>query len=482
MIDMPYLFWIDIFFLGYFLSINLIYLILLFLGSLKVYFRYKELSAEDVKIILHSNSLPEITFIVPMWNEEKNILATIHNLFNLSYRYKQVIVVNDGSSDDSLEMLKKTYELIEIPNFYKEQIPTTPIKKVYRSKLRPELIVIDKMHTGKYDSLNAGINVCENPFFICIDADTIIDNTGFEVLVRPILTNPKVIAIGASIRIKNGTTLHFNRVSSIGFPNNLISAFQELEYLRSFIMRQGWNYVGGNVVFSGAFSIFSKDPIIKIGGFSPSIAEDMEIVIRLHKVMKETKTPYETRYMPDPIAWTEGPSSMKSLGKQRTNWHLGTLESLWYHKKICFNLRYGFFGIFNYPFWTWGEAFEPVFEFLGYTLIVLSWALGIINGSFFILIILVSYGFIFLFSVVCLLIEELSFKKYTSFKTLSILIFLSFIENFGYRQFTIFWRLRGFVRFIKTFKKIQKDAEKVRKSVKTAKESIHEDSNLDRSK
>lgn|SRR3990167_5029051 len=191
--------------------------------------------------------------------------------------------------------------------------------------------------------------------------------------------------------------------------------------------------------------------------------------VRLHRMMKDAKIPYRISYLPDPIAWTEGPSTLRVLGRQRTRWHLGLLETLWYHKKMCFNFRYGFFGLFNYPFWIWGEAIEPIMEAAGYGFILAAWIFGFVNMQFAILLLLITLGFTFVYSSVCLLIEELSFRKYRSFKTVGMMFLLSLFENLGYRQITVYWRLRSFIKFLNHFKKVQRESRRLQTLIKASK-------------
>jgi len=450
----------------YFLGINLVYTMLLTLGALGIYKRRKELSVEDFTTILHSNTLPEITFIIPMYNEQKNIMGCLRSILNLSYRYKQIICVNDGSIDETLSFLKKELDLVKVPNFITPVIETTEIIQVYRSRKYPEIVLIDKPHKGKYDTVNVGINACQDPYFIAVDADTFVDDIGFEAMIRPILAYPETVAVGGTVRIKNGCTLDYNRVNTKKLSFKALPLFQGLEYLRSFLQRQGWNYIGGNFVIAGAFSIFPTDVIRKTGGFASSIAEDMEIVVRLHDIMKDHKKKYRIFYLPDPVAWTEGPSTVSRLARQRTNWHWGLLETLYFHKKMCLNPKYGLFGLFNYPFWIWGEAIEPIAETIGYLIIILGFIFGFINTSFFLLLFIVTLGFTFVYSLVCLLVEELSFKKYTSLKTVLMMFCLSLIENLGYRQLMIYWRLKSFFKFFKNFKKTKLESKRLNQLMK----------------
>lgn len=451
-------YWLDPFFLVYFAAINLIYLILLLLGCIKIYQRNQEIKRDDYTRILRSESLPQICFLVAAYNEAHQIVSMIDNLLHLSYRYKQILVVNDGSKDNTLELLVEKYQLIATPYSLQSDIHAKPIKAVYRSKLFQELTVVDKENGEKHDALNVGINLCTSPYFISVDADTYIDNESFEQLVRPMLINPQAIAIGASVRIRNGCTLTFNKITTELFPLGYVTVMQSIEYLRAFLMRMGWDYAGGNYVLSGAFSIFLTKAVREAGGFAPTVANDLEIIVRLNRMFKATKTPYKIEYLPDPTAWTEGPSTMKSLGRQRTLWQRGLLESMWFHKCLFFNPRYGAYGMFVYPFLFFGEAFEPVVEIAGMIYIIIGLCLGVINSFYLFLLLSSIWGFTFIYTLFCILIEELTFRKYPTSRSFMLLCWNSFIENVGYRQMNLIWRIRGIWQFFKRFPTINKDS------------------------
>ena len=453
-------------FLWYFASINAVYVILLILAPLKVFSRQKESVKENYTQVLRSNTLPEISFLVPAHNESKNIVHAVKNLLAISYRYKKIIVINDGSTDSTKDLLIEAFQFVPIPRLYSEDIPTKTVKTVYQSKDHPELIFIDKMHGKKYDTLNAGINACQTPFFISIDADTFIDDPAFELLIRPILTNPTTIAIGASVRVFNGCSVSLNTISTFNFPLKILPAMQTLEYLRAFLERQGWDYVGGNFVLSGAFAVFKSDIVRQAGGYVDTVADDMEIVIRLHRMMKERKEPYQITYLPDPVAWTICPETYKALGIQREHWHRGLLDCLWFHKKAFFNPSYGLFGLFIYPFWLYSECLEPFMEVFGYLFIITGYFLGFVSIHFALLFLAVAWGFTALFTLSCVLIEELSFKKYPSIRSLLLFALYALCENFWYRQLTLYWRLKGSFVFLKEFHTIQKTNKKVESLLK----------------
>jgi cellulose synthase/poly-beta-1,6-N-acetylglucosamine synthase-like glycosyltransferase len=425
------------YFLWYFSAINVVYTILLILGIIKVYRRRKEITIEEYTNILKSDSLPQITFVAPVYNNAKDTCRLIKNLTDLSYRYKKVILVNDGSTDDTLEILKEKLEVKEIPQLFKIRLKTKPIKMIYQSKRFDNVILIDKENGKRSDALNAGINAVQDDFFIAIDPDTVIDNDEFEKLIRPILTYPETIAVGASIRIKNGCVIRHGAINTDNFPDSFLGAMQTLEYLRAFLERQGWDYFGGNVCVSGAFSVIKTKIFITAGGYIDSIAQDMEIIMRLHRIMKKINKPYRIMYLPDPAAWTDGPDTLKMLKYQRANWHRGMLDSIYLHKGVFLNPRYGFFGLFTFPFWVWGEAIEPLVEFLGYFVVIFGLLFGLTDAKFVALFLLVTWGYTFLFTIFCILIEDFSFRKYKSLKTVFILMFCDLAEYFGYRQLTI---------------------------------------------
>lgn len=458
-------FWIDLFFFLYFGIINFIYTILLILGAYTVFARQRQLKGEDFNHLLQSNTLPEISFLIPAYNEATDIVTAVENLINLSYRYKQIIVTNDGSTDNTMQVLIDRFEMVPIPMFFEQTIPTKHVRQVYKSIKNPELIVIDKDNGKRDDALNACLNACFNRYCIVVDADTYVDNQSFEALIHPMLTSPEMVAMGASIRIRNGCLLNYNKISTKLFPIDFLSAMQSLEYLRGFLMRQGWNYMGGNFCLSGAFSIFLTDLLKKMGGFSPTFANDLEITVRLHRVMLETKTPYKIEYLPDPAGWTDVPDTYKVLAGQRNVWHRATMEAVWYNKSVFFNPRCGWFGMVGYPFLVFGEVFEPVVECLGYLYVILGWWFNFVNVWTIFLLLCIVLGLTFVNTVFALIIEELSFNRYPSFRSLAMLFLYSLIENIGYRQLTILWRLQGFFAFFKKFGQVQKESKVVNQQV-----------------
>ncbi|NDD58114.1 MAG: glycosyltransferase family 2 protein [Chlamydiae bacterium] len=447
---------VDAFFFWYFTIIHSIYLILFILGSCKIFRRQKEVYFEDVTSILQSSSLPEISFIVPAFNEENFISKVIENLSSLSYPRKQIIIVNDGSTDATLNILQEQLDLISIPKFYEDSLATAKVNQVFFSKKNPDFVVVDKENAkGKFDALNAGINAVRNSFYVAIDADTWIDNKTFLNLIHPLITTPSLVAIGAAVKIRNGCSEQYHNISTQTFPKNILPLMQSLEYMRCFLERQGWDYLGGNFVLAGAFGIFKKEEILKIGGYVDTVAEDMEIIIRLHRVFKANKEDYRIMYLPDSVAWTHAPTTIKELGAQRINWHKGLLDCIWFHKKTLFNKASKSFGYFVYPFWLFFEALEPLIEGIGLIYIFVGFFIKMLPPYIVIFFFLLSWSFTTLFTALCILIEEFTFNRYPSLRSLLYLFFFNALESIGYRQLNLYWRIRSFFRFISQFQHIK---------------------------
>lgn len=299
------------------------------------------------------------------------------------------------------------------------------------------------------------MNAVPTPFFVVLDADTFVDSDQFQSLIRPILTAPDTIGVGASIRIMNGCEMDYNRVKTAQFPKHFLPALQALEYLRAFCMRDGLDAMNANFIISGAFSIFPRDLIVRIGGFAPSCGEDVEVVVRLHRFMLEEKIPYKIHYFSDPVAFTLAPVNLKELGEQRIRWHRGLLEAIWHHKRVFMRPLYKLFGIFNLPFWVFAEALEPIVELFGWIYIIVVICLGELNYHFFFMFIAVTWVYTALYTIFALFLEEFSYRKYPTLRSLAMLLFANLVENFGYRQLTLYWRLIGFYRFIRDFKGVK---------------------------
>jgi cellulose synthase/poly-beta-1,6-N-acetylglucosamine synthase-like glycosyltransferase len=443
--------WLQVLMLLYFVSINLVYLFLFLYSFFAVLHSQEELEAGHLDILLKSDALPTVSIIVPVFNEATNIVFCIQTLLNLTYRNKNLIIINDGSTDDTLDALKRVFRLSPIHAAYQQDIPTKQVLSCYQSQVFPNLMVVNKANGGKADAINAGINACQSDFFISIDADTLIVSEEMNRLMRFIVVHPDMKAAGGTIRVANGCQIHLRGIQSVNFPTNLLAGVQVIEYLRGFLFgRVGWKPLGGSIVISGAFSLFNSEVVKKIGGFDvKSIGEDMEITVRYKQRQAEVGQSTQTGFIPQPIAWTEVPEKLKVLSKQRVRWHIGLIQVLWKHRKMIFNPRYGVTGLITIPFFVFGEMLAPVFEAIGVLLILVSLIFGLGNPLYTFYLILFSIGFMVLVNIYVVLLDLLAFQQYTQFKNLVKMLAFCVLESVGYRQLTILWRLKAFYRVMR---------------------------------
>jgi len=387
---------------------------------------------------------PEISIIAPAYNESKTIIDNVRTLLSLYYNNFEVILVNDGSTDDTFEKIRKEYELTKVNYYFDYHIPCEKIRGVYKS-VNPSfkrLTVIDKKNGGKADSLNAGINICQNSLFISIDADSIIETDSILKLVKPFLEEKdrKVIGAGGVIRIVNSCDVERGHIREIHLPGQMLPRLQVLEYTRAFLLgRMAWSQLDGLMLISGAMGIFDRETVIKSGGYSiKTVGEDMELVVRMRRRMAEEGVKYEVTYIPDPLCWTQVPSDVKSLQTQRTRWTRGLVESLWTHRKIFFNKTYGRLGLLGYPYWFFFEWLAPLIAFSGFIYSIYLAVTNSINWPFYLLLFLFIYTFAVSISVWAILFEEITYHKYKRKRDVLKLLTAALLEPFFYPIYTYF--------------------------------------------
>ncbi len=435
-------------FILYFIAINAGYL-LLNLVALATMKRYLDEHALDQLPRPYSGLEPPISILVPAYNEEVTICASIRSILQLEYPEFEVVVVNDGSRDATLKVLIEEFCMVPFPQAYRQLLGCKTIHGIYRSTLFPNLRLIDKENGGKADGLNAGINAARFPLFCAVDADSILQRDSLWRIVEPFLDDPTMIASGGTVRIANGCRVEAGFMTEVGLPNKMLPTFQIVEYLRAFLFgRLGWTAMNGVLVISGAFGVFRRQSVIEAGGYrSDCMGEDMELVVRLHRLHREAGKPYRISFVPDPICWTEAPESLKVLKSQRIRWQRGLSESLAMNRGLLFHRRGGAAGWLAMPFMLLFEWISPLIEVVGYVFMLVGFAFGIVQFEALALFFLVALGFGMLLSVSALLLEELSFHIYSKPRQLLALLGIVVLENFGYRQLITFYRLIGLWRW-----------------------------------
>ena len=388
--------------------------------------------------------VPRISIIAPAFNESKSIIDNIRTLLSLYYNNFEVIIVNDGSIDDTFQKIIQVYELVKVNYYFDYRIPCEKIKGVYKSDnpAYNRLTVIDKNNGGKADSLNAGINISRNSLIVTIDSDSIIEADSVLKLVKPFLEEKecKVIGTGGVIRIINSCEVERGHIREIHLPDHILPRLQVLEYTRAFLLgRMAWSQLDGLMLISGAMGMFDRETVIMSGGYSiKTVGEDMELVLRMRRFKAERNEKYEVTYIPDPLCWTEAPSDLKSLRKQRTRWTRGLIESLWTHRKLFMNFKYGRLGVLGYPYWLFLEWMSPLIAFSGFIYTVYLAIAHKLNLPFFLLLFLFVYTFAVCLSVWAVLFEEITFHKYPRKKDVLRLLVSSLVEPFFYPMHTWF--------------------------------------------
>lgn len=440
--------WITLGMVLYFLALHTIQLLLTLLAA-RALVANQHLREIDQLPMAFSLLSPPISVLVPAFNEAKTIVATVESLLQLNHPEFEVVVINDGSKDDTLRVLQHHFALLPYPEAYRIQLPTQAVKAMYCSSLFPNLRVIDKDNGGKADSLNAGINAARYPLFCGVDADSILQRDSLQKVVKPFLRDPTMVATGGTIRVANGCDVRRGDVRQVDLPRNLWALFQVMEYLRSFLFgRLGWSSLNAMLIISGAFGVFRKQVVIDVGGYKPhTIGEDMELVVRIHHHMRSTGQAYRIEFVPDPVCWTEVPEDRQTLRNQRIRWQRGLAESLSSHWGLMFSRRGGWVGWLAFPYMVLFECLGPLIELAGYIWTLYAWWAGLLSGPFLVIFVCVSLGLGIALSVMSVLLEQISFQMYPYFRQTLKLAAVALLENIGYRQWVAWWRLVGLYRW-----------------------------------
>jgi cellulose synthase/poly-beta-1,6-N-acetylglucosamine synthase-like glycosyltransferase len=431
----------------YYLASNLAYLTMLIIAVRTSAAHQRRLESHRLLWIKQSPLAPPITIIAPAHNEETSIRVAVRNLLELDYPQLEVIVVNDGSSDGTLKEMQEEFHLRPVRAVYVPESKSAAVRGLYRSDADTRLLIVDKEPGGsKADAVNAGLNAATSPYVCVVDADSVLERDALLRIMVPILADPKrVVAVGGIIRVLNGSEIKGGTLQRVRLPRKTIEAIQVIEYLRAFLIgREAWAQGNMLTIISGAFGLFRTDLVRAVGGYqSRAIGEDFELVARLHRHLLDKGIDYQIRFVPDPMCWTEVPSDLRSLGRQRARWQKGLLDVLWPNRDMLFRPRYGRIGCIALPYLWLFELFAPVIEIVGIATIVLAAFLGVLSREFFLQFLIFGYAFATVISLGSVLQEEITYKRYNDWQDVARLVSYCFLEHFPYRQMHMIWRLQG---------------------------------------
>ena len=430
---------------GYFIAVNTMYLVQLVIGWRAVRRRLRSLTLEDFHDVRESGLAPPVSIVMPAYNEGITILESVRSLLALRYPRLELVVVNDGSSDDTLALLIAEFGLRRTPRVYWQRIKSKPVHGIYWSPAYPGLWVLDKVNGRKADAANAGINLASAPYVCVVDGDCVLERDAMAAIMHAVLPHSaETVAAGGTVRIANGCEISGTAgVTRVGVPRTWLGAGQVIEYLRAFLFgRAAWSELGSLMIVSGAFGVFRKDVVVEIGGFRhDTVGEDMDLVVRMHRHLRAGGRAYRVAFAPDPVCWTECPETLGALRHQRERWQRGLGETLDHSHEMLASPRYGRIGLGAMPYLMGIEYLGPLLEVAGFAILPAGWALGMLHQSLFLLFVAAGLVYGFCLSLATLLLEELSFRRYREPRDLLRLAVAALVESVGLRQLHSWWRL-----------------------------------------
>jgi cellulose synthase/poly-beta-1,6-N-acetylglucosamine synthase-like glycosyltransferase len=432
--------------LVYFVVINTSLLVLITLAYLE--FRSQERRRATALSWQGAGLAPGVSLLVPAYNEETGIVTAVKSFLTLRYPRHEVVVVDDGSTDDTFPRLQEAFDLVQVPRELPHEVPIRArILGVFVPRDgRTRLVVVRKENSGRSEAINVAINAASEPLVAMIDGDSILEPDGLLHVTRPFADDPtRMVATGGAIRPVNGSRVVSGRIVRVEMPQTWLPRIQLVEYLRAFLLgRTGWSRLGGLILISGAFGLFRRDVVVEVGGLDPdSIGEDFELVMRIHKRLRDEGRDYRIEFVPEPVSWTEVPVTAGVLRNQRRRWHRGLWETLWAYRSMLFRRRYGRVGWVALPYYWLFELVAPLLELFGIIIVPLALLLGVVNVPFAILFLVLAYGYAVLVTLAAMLVDEWAFHKHDRWRAIGQTIAASVVENVGYRQATVWWRLEG---------------------------------------
>lgn len=426
------------------------YVVLIWLAELSIK-RSKTSFVESYakKVIEQSPYTPGVSIIAPAYNEERTIIDNVTSLLGQQYPKFEVIIVNDGSKDATLEKLIEHFHLVEVPFDYVELIKTKPFKRLFRSTdpLFARLTVVDKFNGGtKADAVNAGLNVASYPYFINTDVDCILAQDAIYQCILPVLDRDHVIAVSGAMAMSNGCKMKDGHIEEAFPPHSLIPLFQTLEYMRSFLIgKMGWSAINSMPNVSGGYGLFDRKIVIAAGGYSPdSFAEDMDMLIRMVGYCCDFSLKYRVVQIPQTCCWTEGPPNIKVLARQRVRWGRGLIQTFAHHSRFIFNKKYRQLGMVTLPYLLVFEFLAPIIELMGLlTLLFLAFTGGV-NWQTALIIFLAIYSFCITLSLVVIFYDYTLGGSYKRFKEYLWILMAALLEPFIYHPMVVFFSLRGY--------------------------------------
>ncbi|MFH9010901.1 glycosyltransferase family 2 protein [Streptomyces sp. NPDC017943] len=433
--------------IGYFLVLNTVYLVLLVVAGRTIPRLARRRRFTGLDDLATSPLTPPVSIVTAAYNEEPTIVESVRAMLALRYPRHEVVLVDDGSRDGTFARLREAFGLVPVERVRPREITSRePARAVFVSTHSVPLTVVRTENSGKADSLNVGIDLASHPLVCMVDADSLLDEDALLTLAQPFVADPlHVVAAGGVIRPVNDSVVRHGRVAEPRIPKGWLPRIQVVEYLRAFLMgRTGWARLHGLLIISGAFGLYRRDVLVEVGGMNAdSLGEDFELVVRLHRHLRDRRRPYRIEFIPEPVCWTEVPDSGRVLARQRRRWHRGLYETLLRHRQMLLRPRYGVIGMVAYPYFVLFELLAPLLEVWGLVTVCVGFGFGVVSASLALLFLMAAFGYAVLLSLLALLLDELGLHRYRRLGDLAAVAAATVVENLGYRQLTALWRLQG---------------------------------------
>ncbi|MCW8452415.1 glycosyltransferase family 2 protein [Legionella quinlivanii] len=446
------LFFISICILVYFTFLGLWYSLLLILSFPEVIKKFREVTLGDISLFIDQLTQIPITIVTPAFNEQHRILSMLYSGLNSNYKNVRFIVVNDGSTDKTMEILIDEFQLYEIPTVIKQTIPTCKVRHCFQSARFPNLMVIDKEHSPYHcaaDSVNVGLNACQTPIMLTVDADTVLEPEALTRMMFSFLSKGHCIVVSGSVYVLNENKVQNGRLLTTDLPKRFVPAVQGLEYLRSFLYgRAGLNVLGGAMCYPGAFTLFETQSLREVGGYdSQNFSYDAEITLKLHRYMIKNRFPHSLNHSPNAFCWTEVPSTAKSFWNQRDKWQRGMWRSAMKFITMFGNPRYGIVGLISFPAFVLFEILGPVVEFCSYCTFIIAYFIGDIDYQVIFWFLVMAWGYLAYITVAMIFLNLITFNKYHRMKDVFRSIWLILAEMLWFREFRAACCARGTLRY-----------------------------------
>jgi cellulose synthase/poly-beta-1,6-N-acetylglucosamine synthase-like glycosyltransferase len=441
----------QVFLVSYFVLVNSTYLAYYVIAAAVLWRHRRRWTPRRLDGVLSSPATPGISLVAPAFNEAATIRDSVRSLLLLHYPQFEVIVVNDGSTDATLDTLVTAFGLACAPGRYLPHLQTEPVTALYRSATNADLVVVDKRNGGKADAVNAGINAARYPLVCVTDADSLLEDDALARAVLPFIERPDTDAVGGMIRLANGCVIEGGRVTRVRRPRSRLACFQVVEYLRGFLIgRVAPSSLGALILISGAFGVFRRDSLIEAGGYSrDTVGEDMEITVRLHQRLRDAGRRARIVFQPDAVCWTQAPESAANLRSQRRRWHRATIQVMSRYRSMMFRRRYGMVGMFALPFCLLSEVIGPLITAAGLVTIAAGVTLGVVDRRFVELVLVAGLLYGTALFAATVILEDVVYRRHERVRDVLWLAACGALMYVWYRPLTIWWQLEGTADFVR---------------------------------